>query len=60
MQVKVAQSEGSITVTPGQGNPTTYAVKDGQVTVAADSVPAFLAAVDGSSVSKTDGAKLPA
>ena len=60
MQVKVDQSEGSITVTPGQGDPTTYAVKDGTVTVAADDVTAFLAVVDGSSVSKTDAAKLPA
>lgn len=59
MNVKVQQSEGQIIITPGDtSDPRTYTVKDGQVTVAADDAAAFLAAVDGSSVSQTDAAKL--
>lgn len=58
MQVQVEQREGSITLTVAGGEPRTYNVKDGHVTVAAADVPAFLAAVPGSSVSRTDEKKL--
>lgn len=61
MQVKVAQQDGTITVTRGDAaEPQNYHVKDGHVTVAQDDVQHFLSVVPGSSVSQTDLKKLDA
>lgn len=47
-KISVPQKDGEITVSFDGNEPTTYRVTDGQVSVPAENVDRFLAAVDGS------------
>lgn len=56
-KVKVAQKDGEIVVSPRVGEPKTYPVTDGQVTVAKEDLDHFLLHVDGAELASDSGRK---